>query len=1004
MSIRTKSLLLIGIGIVCIVGTAIYVSTTVFLKRFDELEMDRTRVNLERVSQAFDVEKNNLSVKLSDWSTWDDAYEFIEDQNSDFIESNLQDLTFENLNIYSMIFAKPGEKVVYAKGYDAEGELSASVSAFLRNLATNSTVFGKLEKQQDALTGVVVDNGIPFLLSARPVLRSSSEGSSRGILIFLRKISKTYAKEFGDIVRLPVEIQVIDPSNTSEHIKNELAHGVENHAEVESKDTLEADHFESDIFGKPALYFHMELPRDIHAQGIQVVTYIGIFGSIIGVVMLIIILVVLDRLVLHRIITASDQIVALGKRGIVSERVPQDSQADEISSLVKSVNTMLQSLEYGQHLLADERYRMQQYIDSAGVMFIALSPQGEVILVNKKTCEVLEKSKDELIGKDWFTHAIPTDNQEATRAVFTSIMSGTNEFKDYFENSVITKSGAIRLIAWHNSVLKNSSGEIIAAISSGDDITERKETEKAIEQKNRELESTKSAMLNILEDERKLEEQVKDERDQAQAIISSMSEGLFVVNREYKVLLTNAMASELVGIPIEDIIGKKLSDITVIYNADTPVEETQRPLYRTLHNGEHVSYGLEDNHYLESKHGKIPVAISTTPLRRGDEIIGALATFHDISKDKAVKETIENQVEERTHDLVREQARFMASIRNLPLGFIMTDVTGKVVLINSIARKILNNTQEQLTLDDVAKSFEGIIDILGESKVCTETRKSKQLSSVQYNSRWVRLFIAPIITQGEVAEVIGQVYVLEDTTESKMVERSKDEFFSIASHELRTPLTAIRGNTSMIIDFYGDKITDPDLKEMISDIHASSLRLIDIVNDFLNVSRIEQGKIDFKNTEFDLKDLIRESVAEFEGSALEKHVVVRFADNGDIPHVYADRDRTKQVLLNLIGNALKFTETGEVVVSVTTEHNQVKTMVIDSGRGISKENQSLLFRKFQQAGSSLFTRDTTKGTGLGLYISRLIIEGMGGRIWLEKSEEGVGSEFCFTVPVPEHQI
>ncbi len=1004
MSIRTKSLLLIGTGILCIVVTAIYASATIFLSRFDELEMDRTRVNLERVSQAFDVEKNNLSVKLSDWSTWDDAYQFIEDQNTEFIESNLQDLTFENLNIYAMIFAKPGEKVVYAKGYDPEGELSASVSAYLRSLSTNRDVFEKLGEQHDHLTGVVVDNGIPFILSARPILMSSAEGSPRGVLIFLRKISTTYAKEFGEIVRLPIEIQVIDPLNVSEHIKKELAKGTESYAEVESINTLEADHFESDIFGKPALYFHMELPRDIHAQGVQVVTYIGVFGSVIGVVVLFIILFILDRIVLHRIVTASGQIVALGKRGIVSERIPQDTQSDEISSLVKSVNTMLQSMEYGQHLLADERYRMQQYIDSAGVMFIALSPQGEVTLVNKRTCEILERTKEELIGKDWFVEAIPTSDQEATRAVFTSIMSGKSVFQDYFENSVVTKNGAIRLIAWHNSVLRNSKGDIISAISSGDDITERKETERAIEQKNRELESTKSAMLNILEDERKLEEQMKDERDKAQAIISSMSEGLFVVNKEYKVLLTNAMASELVGIPIEDIVGKKLSDITVIYNADTPLPENQRPLYRTLHNGEHVSYGLEDNHYLESKNGKIPVAISTTPLKRGDEIIGALATFHDISKDKAVKETIEKQVEERTQDLVREQARFMASIRNLPLGFVMTDVSGKVVLINAIARKMLNVTAEQLTIGDVAKTFEGIIDILGESTVCTETQKPKQLPSVQYQSRWVRLFIAPIITQGDSAEVIGQVFVLEDTTESKMVERSKDEFFSIASHELRTPLTAIRGNTSMIIDFYGDKITDPDLKEMITDIHASSLRLIDIVNDFLNVSRIEQGKIDFKKSEFDLKDLIRESVAEFEGSALEKHVTVRFDDTCDVPAVYADRDRTKQVILNLISNALKFTDTGDIVVKVSIKDALVKTMVIDSGRGISKENQTLLFRKFQQAGSSLFTRDTTKGTGLGLYISRLIIEGMGGSIWLEKSEEGVGSEFCFTVPVQKQQV
>ncbi len=859
-------------------------------------------------------------------------------------------------------------------------------------------MLGGLKNQDDQVTSVVVDDGIPFIMSARPILRSSSEGPARGVLIFLRKISNTYAKEFGSIVRLPVEIITIDYNNLSEHIRDELAEGEKDLTEVKTKTALEADRFESDVYGRPALYFHMELPRDIHAQGIQVVKYIGIFGGTIGIVVLLIILFVLDRFILSRIILTSNQIVALGKRGVVSERIPSDPHSDEISSLIKSVNSMLQSLEYGQHLLADERYRMQQYIDSSGILFVALSPQGTVTLVNKKTCEILERTKEDLVSADWFEKAIPEQEREKTRAIFSAIVSGESDPSGYFENNIITKSGAVRLIAWHNNVLKNNDGKIVAAISSGEDITERKATEVAIEQKNRELESTKSAMLNILEDERKLEEQMKQERDQAQAIISSMSEGLFVVDKDYKVLLTNEMASQLVGIPISDMIGKKLNDITVIYSNDMPIKEEQRPLYRTLHSGEHVSFGLEDNHYLESKTGKIPIAISTTPLKRGDEIIGALATFHDISKDKAVKDTIEKQVDERTRDLVREQARFMASIRNLSLGFIMTDTGGSVVLINAIARQILQTTKEQLTIDDLAASFDGVIDIRNESQLCRESRKSKQLPSVQYHSRWVRLFIAPIITQDATSEIIGQVYVLEDTTESKMVERSKDEFFSIASHELRTPLTAIRGNTSMIMDFYGDKIPDPDMKEMIEDIHASSIRLIDIVNDFLNVSRIEQGKIDFKKTEFDVKDLVSESVAEFEGSALEKQVVVRFEESGSVAHVYADRDRTKQILLNLVGNALKFTEAGEVVVRLSSGDHTVKMSVTDNGRGISKENQALLFRKFQQAGSSLFTRDTTKGTGLGLYISRLLAEGMGGNIWLEKSEEGVGSEFCVSLP------
>jgi len=113
--------------------------------------------------------------------------------------------------------------------------------------------------------------------------------------------------------------------------------------------------------------------------------------------------------------------------------------------------------------------------------------------------------------------------------------------------------------------------------------------------------------------------------------------------------------------------------------------------------------------------------------------------------------------------------------------------------------------------------------------------------------------------------------------------------------------------------------------------------------------------------------------------------------------VYADSDRVKEVLINLISNGLKFTNSGTVTVSLDHKDGFISTYIADTGRGIPLPQQNLLFHKFQQAGESLYTRDTTKGTGLGLYISKLIIENLGGKIWLEKSSP-TGSIFCFILP------
>jgi len=244
------------------------------------------------------------------------------------------------------------------------------------------------------------------------------------------------------------------------------------------------------------------------------------------------------------------------------------------------------------------------------------------------------------------------------------------------------------------------------------------------------------------------------------------------------------------------------------------------------------------------------------------------------------------------------------------------------------------------------------------------------------------------------------VILMSDITERKIMERSKDEFFSIASHELRTPLTSIRGNSTMIMEYFPDLVKDETLKEMLGDIHDSSERLIGIVNDFLDVSSLEQGKMVFKTESFDISEVIENVVYDLQSVAKGKNLYLKYdKSTHNLTAVSADRNRTRQIIYNLIGNALKYTEQGGVEVKVTQADKLVKILVSDSGRGIPLDMQNLLFHKFQQASKSLLTRDTTKGTGLGLYISKKMAENMGGKIALEHSEEAKGSTFSLSLPL-----
>lgn len=376
--------------------------------------------------------------------------------------------------------------------------------------------------------------------------------------------------------------------------------------------------------------------------------------------------------------------------------------------------------------------------------------------------------------------------------------------------------------------------------------------------------------------------------------------------------------------------------------------------------------------------------------------------------------TEQRRMEGDTLDYVRkikeEQSQLLASINSLPLGFIIIDLKNNLLIENEATDRILGLPQLEgadvflkgdisLIEERLKKSF----DLRTNYEKCVKEKKSFDFKEVAFENKFLRIFLAPILsakgTQG-VQEIIGVAILMEDITEAKVIERSREEFFAIASHELRTPLTAIRGNASLIEQFYIEKVNDKEFSQMVTDIHDASIRLIGIVNDFLDISRMEQNKMEFKKESFDVVAIIQEAVRELEKVATQKNLYLKAEEtNSSLPMILADKNKTKQVLINLIGNAVNYTREGGVSVKAEKENNFLKISISDTGVGISPENQTLLFRKFQQAGEKILTRDMTKSTGLGLYISKLMVENMGGTIGLAKSEPNKGSTFCFALPV-----
>ncbi len=358
--------------------------------------------------------------------------------------------------------------------------------------------------------------------------------------------------------------------------------------------------------------------------------------------------------------------------------------------------------------------------------------------------------------------------------------------------------------------------------------------------------------------------------------------------------------------------------------------------------------------------------------------------------------------------------RLQTSINSLNIGFVIVDTTGEVVNINNTARSLLcsefakaNLSSHICAVTELGERIKLMINFEDEIKKCLSTRTAVFLKDIELRELYLYIRIYPILLGGSKDTsknlLTGVSVIIEDVTQEKVALRARDEFLSLASHELRTPLTAIRGNASLIREFYQGLLTEhKDLSEMVADIEESGVHLIRIVNEFLNVSRLEQGKLMFNRELFNLFDVLNIVINDMKFAASEKNLdfsLHNMLTPSDKLFVVADELRTREVLNNLVGNSIKYTDKGSIAINVDVSGDKVIMKITDTGRGIPLHNQVMLFKKFQQAGNSIYTRDSASGTGLGLYISRLLAERMAGTTYLERSEENNGSTFVFTLPL-----
>ncbi len=379
-----------------------------------------------------------------------------------------------------------------------------------------------------------------------------------------------------------------------------------------------------------------------------------------------------------------------------------------------------------------------------------------------------------------------------------------------------------------------------------------------------------------------------------------------------------------------------------------------------------------------------------------------------VDNRELVSDAFLNLLEDLKDEKNYESEQSQSVLENISEMIVVTNEMGKIEYLNTAFKKVWGKEYNSLLNKDFAEqvklyTFKGIelpVERRSDAAALTQGEEDLQGTLLLPNGKYIayEMSVAPIRINDRFH---GVVRIIHDVTKDHELQQQKDDFFSIASHELRTPLTVVAGNIDMILQGYGkSKITDFD-KQLLDDVSIATDRLIGMVNDFLNVSRLDQGRLHVTFSDVDAHQVTQKVVQELQSLVSEKGIGLEYVlEDATLKSkkIHVDDGLFKEILINLIGNSVKFTNKGKITVSQRIEGKNLITTVTDTGIGIAEDKQELLFHRFQQAMNRTMSRESG-GTGLGLYISKAFAKVMGGDLKLVNTEEGKGSVFAVTLPL-----
>lgn len=343
--------------------------------------------------------------------------------------------------------------------------------------------------------------------------------------------------------------------------------------------------------------------------------------------------------------------------------------------------------------------------------------------------------------------------------------------------------------------------------------------------------------------------------------------------------------------------------------------------------------------------------------------------------------------------ITEETSKVNSMLASLSEGIIMVTVDEEIAIINDKAKEILGlGEKPYVSLLDIVEGLYGKLDFRTATDKVLKNRRVESFSEFDADGAVYKIVAGPVWKRK--GEISGVVFIFFDITQEKEVDRMKSEFIAVTSHQLRTPLSSMKWFLEMLLNKDLGELPEKQ-QSIIQDIYNSNERVITLVNDLLDVSRLESGKITLEPTPTNLIDFFKSMLPEVEQNFKKRNQTFDFKRPDSIPRINIDPRLTWQVIQNLLTNASKYTpEGGKIALELSLEEPNLLIAVRDNGYGIPDFQKHRMFEKFFRADNV----SKMEGTGLGLYIAREIAEASGGQLWFE-STEGRGTTFYFSLPL-----